>query len=101
MIKFDRYPHVKDIIEYYALRFDDKNVTNILKNGVLSKNDASSFSKFIWKVVDQMALDSEQGVTVLGRVDNSDTLPDIHYEVTLYMESTGYDAVWDEISDKA
>ncbi|CAM3872663.1 hypothetical protein PAHA111176_23735 [Parendozoicomonas haliclonae] len=101
MIQFNRYPHVLDLLQHYATALQDQNILSILQSGVSNREDAFAFSKFVWRAVDQMADDSESGTVVLGRSDNSDTLPDIYYEVSLYMESKGFESIWEQVSDEA
>lgn len=100
MSHFNRYPHVKDLINYYAETTEDKDVLSLLKHGVKSEEDAILFSQFIWKMVDQMGTDAQVGKSVLGKTDNTDTIPDIDYEVSLFLANFGYAEIWDRICDE-
>lgn len=98
MVKFERYPHVNDLIEHYARELDSGHILEIVKNGITSENDAKRFSRFIWKMAEAINEDEENQISVLGRKDNTDMLPDISYEVSLLMKSNGYYGVWQSIS---
>ncbi len=100
MIHFNRYPHVKDLIDHYAKSMSENSVLAILKNGVKSQEEAILFSQFIWKMVDQIGADSRSGKSVLERTDNTDTMPDIDYEVSLFLANFGYAEIWDQICDE-
>lgn len=101
MILTLRYSHVRDLVQYYANRENDKKVLRILDSGVLSKEDATCLGYFIWSMLDLMAKDKKQGVVVLGGVDNTQMAPDISYEVEALMYDSGYGKIWEEISEEA
>lgn len=101
MIKFDRYAHVGDFLNFYASFFNDEDILKILKDGVLSEDNAKSLSLFIWKMTDQMREDCESGTEVLGGTDNSEMLPDVHYEISSYLSDLGFESIWEKISDEA
>ena len=101
MIKFKRYPHVADLMSYYANSFQDSLITGILSTGISTESDARALSLFIWKMVRQMRLDSDASVEVMGSTDNSELLADVHYEISSYMEECGFGYVWNKISDEA
>ena len=100
MMKFNRYPHVKDILEYYALDLKDTIVGNILKNGIREEKEAEALSKFIWRMADKMSADANIKKKVLGRQDNREMLADIEYEVTSNIEDSGFMSIWDRVSDQ-
>lgn len=97
MIKFQRYAHVNDFIEYYLPKVGGSDVKSVLESGVTNEIEAKIFTSFIIKMVDAIHDDAENGIEVLGDVDNSDILPDISYEVTSYMRGTPYFSIWDEL----
>lgn len=101
MILTLRYPHVRDLVQYYAHRSHDTKVLNILECGLLSKEDAQHLGHFIWDMLDLMAKDREQQVIVLGGTDNTQMAPDISYEIDALMDSSGYGKIWEDISDEA
>jgi hypothetical protein len=96
-----RYPHVRDLVQHYATRKNDTKVLHILDSGLLSKEDALHLAHFIWDMLDLMAEDREQGIIVLGGIDNTEMAPDISYEVDALMHQSGYGKVWQDISDEA
>ena len=96
-----RYPHVRDLVQYYAHKGEDTKVLNILERGLSSKEDAMHLGHFIWEMLDLMAKDREQKVTVLGGTDNTQMAPDISYEIDALMHSSGYGKIWEDISDEA
>lgn len=99
MMNFKRYPHVKDLLSYYAQDLGNQKVTKILDTGVSNEHDAEALSYFIWKMADKMSEDSNKGKSVLGRTSNSDMLPDVEYEITGYLVEKGFLNIWDRISD--
>ena len=100
MITFKRYPHVKDLLDHYAADMNDADVLRVLDDGVNSESDAEKLSRFIWKMADKMSEDSNEGILVLGGTDNTEMLPDVEYELTLYLSDRGYIEIWDRISDE-
>lgn len=101
MILTTRYPHVRDLVLHYANKLSDKSVLSILDNGVNSKEDAERLSYFIWRMLDEMARDRDEGNIVLGGTDNTSMVPDVSYEMDILMEECGYGSVWERISDEA
>jgi hypothetical protein len=100
MIIFKRYPHVRDLLDHYATDLSNIDVLRILQEGVNNEDDAENLSRFIWKMADKMAEDSNEGKLVLGGTDNTEMLPDVEYELTLYLSERGYVEIWDRISDE-
>ena len=100
MIEFLRYPHVGTLILHYANQLNETAILEIINFGVSSKNEAEDFSRFIWRMLDQMAIDIEQNKEVLGNVDNSSMIPDIDYEVSLYLADRGFGPIWDDVCDE-
>ena len=101
MILTLRYPHVRDLVQYYANRTNDTKVLKILDNGLLSEEDALHLGHFIWDMLDLMAKDREQKAVVLGGTDNTQMAPDISYEIDALMHKSGYEKIWKELSDQA
>ncbi|HSC67810.1 MAG TPA: hypothetical protein VLC79_08980 [Cellvibrio sp.] len=100
MTHFKRYPHVKDLILHYATATNERKIALMLEQGISSENDAILFAQFIWKMVEQIGADSESGTKVLGSTDNTDTMPDIDYEVSSFLANFGYAEIWDKICDE-
>ena len=100
MILTLRYPHVRDIVYYYASRENDTKVLSILNKGICSEEDAKYLGYFIWNMLDLMAKDREQGVVVLGGINNTQMAPDISYEMDALMHASGYEELWERISDE-
>ena len=98
MIKFERYSHINDLIEHYIKTFEDKTMEKIMEKGVASESDAVVFSTFVWKIVEQINEDEENGVVVLGGADNTEMLPDLNYEVSQYMKQVGFHSTWEKVS---
>lgn len=101
MILTTRYPHVRDLVRYYAIKLEDDIVLSVLEHGVKSKLEAEQLSHFIWKMLDEMAKDREAKNIVLGGIDNTSMGPDISYEMDTLMEQSGYTSIWEKISDEA
>ena len=100
MIEFKRYPHAKDFNEYYANDLTNQKIIELINAGINNPDDAEVFCQFIWDMADKLASDCDAGKEVLGQIDNSDVLPDIHYEVTLYLHNLGFMDVWNSVRDK-
>ena len=100
MINFKRYSHVNDLIEYYIREMNREDIKLLISSGVKSSEDAELFSVFIWDMVGKINEDEENGVVVIGSIDNTEMLPDISYEVTKYMKDTGFYSVWLSVSKK-
>ena len=101
MKTFERYPLVKDLINYYSEKLHQPNVKCWIESGNLDAQKAEQLGYFIWQMVDSMREDNEAGVMVLGRVDNSDMLADLHYEISCFMSDNGFSVLWERICDEA
>ena len=100
MIKFNRYPHVLELIHHYAKKMKNEQVLNLLETEVSSKDEALMFGKFILTMIDHIALDMQNGVSVLGSTDNTSMIPDIDYEMSLYLANRGLEEIWDKVCDE-
>ncbi len=100
MIKFNRYPHVGAIIEYYAKELNRNEIEELLKTDITTEEEALLFSKFILFMIDHIAEDMQNEVSVIGSKDNTSMIPDIDYEVSLYLSNHGLEEVWDKICDE-
>ena len=99
MINFNRYPHVNDLLAHYIQTMDREDIKLLISKGIKTSEEAELFSKFIWDMAGMINEDEENGVAVLGSLDNTETLPDIGYEVTKYMKDTGFYLVWLNVSN--
>lgn len=100
MIKFTRYPHVRSLIVHYAKELNASDILKLMESDITSEVDALNFSQFIWKMLDQMAIDIKNKKAVLGNIDNSSMIPDIDYEVSLYLAERGFENIWDDVCDQ-
>lgn len=100
MITFKRYPHIHDLIIHYANSLNEKNILEMMNAGISNASEAEVFANSIWRMVDQMAIDNENNIVVLGRTDNTDLMPDLEYEISLYFANNGYDAIWEKSFDE-
>jgi hypothetical protein len=98
MIKFNRYPHINSLLEYYIDKAQSVEIHNIYRSGISNETEAELFCNFIWRTVENIHEDSESEIVVLGNIDNTDMLPDLAYEITKYMRSVGYFSIWDHVS---
>ncbi len=98
MVKFDRYPHVNELISHYVSFLNRKDVAEILESGINSPESAETFSRFVWQMVESINEDEENSISVLGSTDNTEMLPDISYEVTKLMKANGFYSVWESVS---
>jgi hypothetical protein len=101
MIEFKRYPHVNTLLAHYAETLNDGEMCRLLAEGVETEAEAFHFARFVWNMVDRMRADRDAGHVVLGRIDNGDMLPDVHYEVSLYLAQAGFEPVWEQVTDEA
>jgi hypothetical protein len=100
MIRFARYPHISDLFKHYAQQEKRDDIFRLLDEGVKNEKDAECLSQFAWRVAELINEDEENGKEVLGSVDNTDMIPDLSYEITAYMKSVGFYAVWQKVSDQ-
>lgn len=96
MIEFKRYPHVGELISHYASALENGDIVSILNNGAQSGEEAYTLSRFVITVIDRMVLDMQENNLVLGNADNTNIIPDIDYEISLYLANRGMD-VWDQV----
>lgn len=96
MIKFERYPHANELIVFYMGESKRSDIARIMVYGITEEADARTFCQFIWEMIDKIHQDAKQGKAVLGRLDNTDMLPDLSYEVTSYMRKSGFMSIWKE-----
>ena len=101
MILTVRYPHVREIVSYYAKKLSDEAVLSILESGVHSEDEAEHLGRFIWKMLGEMAKDREEENIVLGGIDHTSMAPDISYEMDVLMEESGFSSIWEKISDES
>ncbi len=99
MIEFKRYPHINDLFQYYIKEIGDDKISQILESGVKNEDDASTLAVFVWKMVEKINQDEENGKIVLGSSDNTEMLPDLNYEITKYMKNIGHYSTWEKISE--
>ena len=100
MIKFERYPHINALCEHYIQQIGDTEVSTIFKLGVLNEFDAATLARFIWRMVEQMNMDEDNGIEVLGSTDNTELFTDLNYEICNYMRKVGFYRVWEQISEE-
>ena len=101
MILTARYPHVRDIVSYYANKLSGDIVLSILDNGLHSESEAEHLSYFIWTMLDEMRKDREEKNNVMGGTDNTSMGPDISYEMNVLMDKSGFSSIWERISDES
>lgn len=101
MIRFNRYPHVRDFVLHYASELKNDGIQELLGASVKSREDAFLLSRFVWVMINEMAKDCESETVVLGRIDNSSLIPDIDYEIGVYLNERGYGVVWDKVCDES
>lgn len=101
MIIFNIYPHVRDLIIHYANFLHENQIINLMNSDITNTAEATALAKFIWRMADQIAIDNENNTVVLGRTDNSDIMPDVDYEISLYLGNKGYGNIWDKVCDES
>jgi len=98
MIHFERYPHVGDLLKFYAKRKNREEVLNILSSEIHNETEAETISSFAWEVAGFINEDNENGIVVLDSDDNTEIIPDLSYEITKLMKNTGYYHIWQMVS---
>lgn len=91
MITFKRYPHIQDLFEHYARRTDRQDILDLLARGIHDAEEAETLCRFAWHMAELINTDGEHGTEVL---------PDLSYEMTLYMKQTGFYATWERVSNE-
>ncbi|HMW47051.1 MAG TPA: hypothetical protein PKD17_15445 [Cellvibrionaceae bacterium] len=100
MIKFERYRHIHDLFVHYANQENRSDILDLLNNGIASLHDAENLCRFTWKIAELVNTDEENKTLVLGSTDNTDMLADLSYEISKLMRTTGYEAIWQRISNE-
>lgn len=100
MIKFERYRHIHDLFVHYANQEKRSDILDILSKGISTPQDAEEFCRFAWKLAELVNSDEENGTLVLGSNDNTEMLPDLSYEISKLMRASGYEAIWQSISNE-
>ena len=100
MIEFKRYPHVGDLVSHYAKALNNHDIMALLSTGVKSKKEAYILSRFVLTVIDTMVTDMQNKTLVLGSTDNTSSIPDIDYEISLYLANQGMEDVWNKMCDE-
>ena len=98
MVKFERYPHVNDLINHYISALNRPDIKDIIDNGILNNSQAEIFSRFIWNMVEAINEDEENNIIVMGSTDNTEMLPDVSYEITKLMRDCGFYSIWETVS---
>ena len=101
MIRFKKYPHVRELIIHYAHSLKENNILAIMNSGIKYEAEATKLAKFIWCMADQMAVGNQNNIVALGRTDNSDIMPDVDYEISSYFSDVGYESIWDKVCDES
>lgn len=84
----------KEVLLYYAEKFDDANAREVLKSESLtSELQARSFAEFYWRIVDIAA---ERDVAELANISNTE---DLVHTMTSFFSLQGYEGLWGHILD--
>ena len=98
-----KYKSNDDLVfaKYYADKLHDKLAYEILETGsVKNTAEATHLSEFFWKLVDA-AVDDEKNQTKLPWTEGSEFLSErLMHSQSGYLEKTGYEKVWEEVSDQ-
>ncbi len=87
--------------KHYANKLEDGVVEKILSSGEVKNNDeALRLSSFFWKMVDA-SIEDEENKTKLPWVEGAEFWNEkLMYSLSGYLERSGYESEWDEVSDK-
>ena len=92
----------QEICLHYAKLLRADNLTDIIgcKNSVESKEEAIELSRFFWEMLEAAAGDRDQGVEVLGEKDLQHWMERSMNIISGYLERTGFEDEWDQVSDE-
>ncbi|BBM00429.1 hypothetical protein [Microbulbifer sp. GL-2] len=99
MIEY-RFEKEKEIALHYANEFDSPDIVNILHKGkVASSEEATSLTKFYWKMVDALVEDSKNSAEICGEANLQEWSEYLMGTFRSYLKANGYSAEWDKASD--
>ena len=100
MIKY-KFDEELKYLKYYARKMNAFEILKILdKGGVNSKEEATSLSEFFWNMVESSIDDEDNGIK-LPWVEGAEFWNEkIMNTISGYLERSGYENIWDEVSDK-
>jgi len=88
-------------VEYYAKKFDDQAIIQILKSGVVENSkEALCLSEFFWNMVDSSIEDEESNIELPWSESAQFWNEQIMNSFSSYLKNAGYESEWDEIVDK-
>lgn len=87
---------------HYANQFQANNLIQIIecKASVTSKDEAYALSRFFWMMLEASAGDRDKGIEVLGESDLQHWMERSMNVISGYLNSIGYEEVWDQVCDE-
>lgn len=92
------YPHIDELLRYYALSLGYNDIVKILDRGIVTEQDAYAFCNFIPVLLDQRMADEESDKPVPVDIGSA-VISDLHYEAGSFVCDAGYEPVWDAMLD--
>ena len=101
MIIFNRYPQVRNLIMHYTNSLQNSQIISIMNSDITNAAEATALAKLICRMANQITTDNESCTATLGRTDNSGVMPDVDYEISLYLGNKGDRDIWDKIYEES
>ena len=100
MIEY-RFKEELEYARHYANKLEDSDVDKVLTSGeVKNRNEALCLSTFFWKMVDA-SIEDEENKTKLRWIEDAEFWNEkLMYSFSGYLERSGYEREWGEVSDK-
>ncbi len=92
----------KQVALHYAKTLGNQWIYTLIDNNqsIADSNQARGLSLFYWAMLDQSALDKENGVIVLDESDMQYWMERLLNIISGYLSNNGYQEIWDKVSDE-
>ncbi len=92
----------QQVCMHYAKQLRADNLIPIIecRASVISQDEAKALSRFFWMMLEASAEDRDKGVEVLGEGDQQYWMERSMNIISGYLNSIGYDEVWDRVGDE-
>jgi len=90
----------KMFVGFYAKKIGDELSQSIIERLVVSSsNEADHLSSFFWDMVDAAIQDEKNGIDTPWDQGSEYLSEKVMYAISAYLEKSGYEKVWEEVSD--
>lgn len=92
----------KEIALHYAQQLGDTQVLEMLQQDLHVRDavEAKHLARFYWAMLDQSALDAEQGVLVCGEAHSQYWMERLLNIIGGYLQKSGYGEQWQSVCDE-